>query len=94
MCLVIQLFAEKSAAKSAKHTINSIVPELDGAAGALEAEIAQLEEEEATLTESIRRTVGGLSDLRYGKFANGKLRDEIVDGLASLQEACEGKSSK
>lgn len=69
------------------------MPELDGAAGALEAEIARLEEEEAALTESIRQTVGGLSDLRYGKLANAQLRDEVVDGLASLQEACEGKSS-
>lgn len=75
-----------------KHDINSIIPELDGAATALEAEIAKLEAEEAALTESIQQTVGGLSDLRYGKFGNAQLKDEIVDGLGSLQEACEQKS--
>lgn len=69
-----------------------MIPELEGAVGALEAEIQRLEQEEATLQESIQQTIGGLSDLRYGKLANGKLRDEIVDGLKTLQEACESKS--
>jgi centromere-localized protein 2 len=69
-----------------------VIPELEGAVGALEAEIKRLEEEETALQESIQQTIGGLSDLRYGKLANSQLRDEIVDGLKSLQETCESKS--
>jgi len=34
-------------------------------------------------------TVGGLSDLRYGRLANGKLREEILEGLGRLEQACE-----
>jgi centromere-localized protein 2 len=89
---VTQLFGQDSGAKADKHTLNSIVPELDGAAGALEAEIEKLREEEAALSESIRQTIGGLSDLRYGKFANGQIKDEVIEGLASLQDTCESKS--
>ncbi|KAL7819255.1 Cnl2/NKP2 family domain-containing protein [Trichoderma aethiopicum] len=86
------LFGHESGLKSATHSIHSVIPELEGAVGALEAEIQRLEQEEATLQESIQQTIGGLSDLRYSKLANGKLRDEIVDGLKTLQEACESKS--
>lgn len=92
MLMRVQLFGHDSGLKSATHSLNSVIPELEGAVGALEAEIKRLEEEEAALQESIQQTIGGLSDLRYGKLANGKLRDEIVDGLKSLQEACENKS--
>lgn len=57
----------------------------------MELEIKQLEQEEEKLLESVRNTIGGLSDLRYGKFANGKISDEVVDGLQTLQETCESK---
>ncbi|KAH0490502.1 hypothetical protein TgHK011_001969 [Trichoderma gracile] len=86
------LFGHDSGLKSATHSIHSVIPELEGAVGALEAEIKRLEDEEAALQESIQQTIGGLSDLRYGKLANGKLRDEVVDGLKTLQDACESKS--
>ncbi|KAM0483309.1 hypothetical protein ACHAPX_002764 [Trichoderma viride] len=86
------LFGHDSGVKRATHSLNSVIPELEGAVGALEAEIKRLEEEEAALQESIQQTVGGLSDLRYGKLSNGNLRDEIIDGLKSLQETCESKS--
>ncbi|KAH6606721.1 hypothetical protein Trco_005874 [Trichoderma cornu-damae] len=86
------LFGHESGVRGATHSLNSVIPELEGAVGALEAEIKRLEEEEAALQESIQQTVGGLSDLRYGKMANSQLRDDIIDGLKSLQEACESKS--
>ncbi|KAF4507195.1 hypothetical protein G6O67_005858 [Ophiocordyceps sinensis] len=85
------LFGDVGGARGARHTVRSVVPELDGAAEALEAEIRQLREEEAALMASVRQTVGGLSDLRYGKLANGKLRGEVLDGLDSLQRACHDK---
>ncbi|KAH8706507.1 Cnl2/NKP2 family protein-domain-containing protein [Ilyonectria robusta] len=86
------LFGEVSGAKSARHNLASIIPELDGATGALETEMQKLAEEEAALLESVKQTIGGLSDLRYGKFANGDIKDEIIDGLKNVEAACEGKS--
>lgn len=81
-----------SGAKTAKHTLDSIIPEVEGAAGALEVDIQKLEEEEAALLDSLRQTIGGLSDLRYGKFANGKISSEVLDSLKTLQETCDNKS--
>lgn len=69
-----------------------MIPELDGAIGALEAELEKLKEEEAALLESVKQTIGGLSDLRYSKFANGQIKDEIIDGLGNMETACENKS--
>ncbi|KAM4059156.1 cnl2/NKP2 family protein [Hirsutella rhossiliensis] len=86
------LFGDASGARGARHTVRSVVPELDGAAEALEAEIRQLRDEEAALMASVKQTIGGLSDLRYGKLANGKLRGEVLDGLDSLQQTCHDKS--
>lgn len=80
-----------SGAKPAKHSLDTVVPELDGAASALEAEIDRLRDEEETLLASVRQTVGGLSDLRYGKFANGQITNEVLDGLATLRDACDSK---
>ncbi len=68
------------------------MPELDGAAGALQAEIASLQEQEAELTESISAIVGGLGELRHGAMANPNLREDVLDGLTSLREACNQKS--
>lgn len=78
--------------KDAKHDLNTIIPELDGANGALEVEIEKLQEEESALLEAVQQTVGGLSDLRYGKFANTKIKDEVIDGLETVLEACKSLS--
>lgn len=86
------MFAGNSGAKSSKHTLASMLPELAGASDALEVEIQNLQREEAALVESITRIVGNLSDLRYGKLGNTRLRDDVLDSLDSLQETCEGKS--
>lgn len=88
----VQLFGEASGAVSAKHTLTSVIPELEGAAGALEAEIEKLKEEEAVLLESVQQTIGALSDLRYGKFANGQISEDIIDGLKNVEAACQNKS--
>ncbi|KAM5364897.1 hypothetical protein ACJZ2D_011304 [Fusarium nematophilum] len=87
-----QLFGNSSRAPRAKHSLASIIPELEGATGALEAEIEKLREEEAALLESVHQTIGALSDLRYGKFANGQIGEEVVDGLKNVEAACENKS--
>ncbi|KAH8175552.1 cnl2/NKP2 family protein [Sarocladium implicatum] len=86
------LFGTGSGATKAKHTLSSIVPELDSAADALEAEIRRLNDEEAALSETIKQTIGALSDLRYGKFSDGQVRDEVIEGLATLRQSCEDKT--
>lgn len=88
----LQLFGDVSGAASAKHTLNSVIPELEGAAGVLHAELAYLKEEEATLLDSVQQTIGALSDLRYGKFANGRIGEGVIDGLKNVEAACENKS--
>ncbi|KAM3481739.1 hypothetical protein MY5147_000536 [Beauveria neobassiana] len=86
------LFAGDSAAKKAKHTLDSILPELDGAAGAVEAEIAKLRQQEADLRETIAHTIADLGDLRTGSLTNQQLPDEVLDGLENLQEICNRKT--
>ncbi|KAK4242125.1 Cnl2/NKP2 family protein-domain-containing protein [Achaetomium macrosporum] len=81
-----------SAPQNARHSLASILPDMEGAIGALEAELQLLEEEEAALLSSVRGTVGAMSDLRYGRLANSQLPDQVLDGLANLQEICRGKS--
>lgn len=86
------MFGSDSAAKKSKHTLDSILPELEGAGDALEAEIARLEQQEADLKDEIAKTVGDLSDLRTGSFANQQLPDQVLDGLESLREVCDRKT--
>ncbi|GAO16655.1 uncharacterized protein UV8b_00781 [Ustilaginoidea virens] len=86
------LFGNASGAKSAKHTLRSVLPELQGAAGAMEVEIEKLQEEEEQLIVSITQTVDGLSDLRYGKLSNAELKSQVLEGLANLDDTCRSKT--
>ncbi|OHF02391.1 Cnl2/NKP2 family protein [Colletotrichum orchidophilum] len=79
-------------AQDPKHTLNSIVPEMDTAIADVEAEIQELEAQESKLMESVKQTVGSMSDLRYGRLANPKLGEDVIQGLKSVQDACDGKS--
>ncbi|RDA94817.1 hypothetical protein CP533_4287 [Ophiocordyceps camponoti-saundersi (nom. inval.)] len=74
------------------HSLRSVLLELEGAVKALEAEIRILTDEEEALSEEVRQTISGLSDLRYGKFANGALKGQVSSGLDSLCEACHDKA--
>ncbi|KAK4115465.1 hypothetical protein N656DRAFT_703364 [Canariomyces notabilis] len=75
-----------------KHSIASILPDMESAVNELESELQLLEEEEAALLASIRQTVGSMSDLRYGRLANSRLHEQVLEGLANLQETCRGKN--
>jgi len=86
-----QLFPA-SVGDAPKHTLMSILPELERAAQDLEAELEQLESEETRLLQTARQTVGDLSDLRYGRLSNPQLRDQVIEGLQSVQETCKAKS--
>ncbi|ORY60108.1 Cnl2/NKP2 family protein-domain-containing protein [Pseudomassariella vexata] len=74
-----------------KHNLTTILPEMESAANDIEQETRKLEEEEAALLESVKQTVGGMSDLRYGRLANSKLRYEVLEGLNAIQEVCKRK---
>ncbi|KAK0634518.1 Cnl2/NKP2 family protein-domain-containing protein [Bombardia bombarda] len=77
-----------------KHTLPTIIPELESAITELEGELGRLEEQETTLLASVQQTVGGMSDLRYGRLASSQLREQVLDGLASLQATCkQGKNN-
>ncbi|KAG9232185.1 Cnl2/NKP2 family protein-domain-containing protein [Amylocarpus encephaloides] len=70
------------------HSLTSILPELELAASQVEEEIRRLEDEAETLLGEIHATVGGLSDIRYGRLANSNLPEQVVDGLERLEASC------
>lgn len=39
----------------------------------------------------INGVVDGLSDLRYGKFADTGIATDVLEGLKSVKAVCEGK---
>lgn len=61
---------------------------MENAVEDVEDEIRRQEEEAEALLEQMRGTVGGLSDLRYGRLANGQLREQVLDGLSRLEGSC------
>lgn len=66
------------------HSLDSILLELQTAEKDLEAEIAALEQEAKVLLSEMTATVGGLSDLRYGKFENGQINEDVIQSLKGL----------
>ncbi|KAI1341718.1 Cnl2/NKP2 family protein-domain-containing protein [Xylariaceae sp. FL0016] len=88
-----QLFGHISnTAKPKKHSLLSIIPDIDDATTDMEKELHSLEEEEAALLESVKHIAGNMSDLRYGRLANSKLPAEVLDGHESIQDICKRKS--
>tara|TARA_R110002060_G_scaffold62348_1_gene71741 strand:+ start:694 stop:909 length:216 start_codon:yes stop_codon:yes gene_type:complete len=69
--------------------LTSILPELESAVEEVEDEIRRLDEEAETLLAGMQSTVGGLSDLRYGRLANGQLREQVLEGLERLESSCD-----
>jgi centromere-localized protein 2 len=66
---------------------------LEAAIEELQNERSALEQESGVLLEDIQRTVGELSDLRYGKLSNaggGDAGKEVLEGLKRLEETCDG----
>lgn len=61
------LFGDASGLEAPKHSLHSILPELEITIDELEAEVETLEKEEAHLRQSLSQTIGNLSDLRYGR---------------------------
>ncbi|KAK0108937.1 hypothetical protein ONS96_002774 [Cadophora gregata f. sp. sojae] len=74
---------------SKPHTLSSILPELESAVEEVEDEIRRLDEEAEALLAEMQSNVGGLSDLRYGRLANGQLREQVIGGLERLESSCD-----
>ncbi|KAG6037574.1 hypothetical protein E4U41_004908, partial [Claviceps citrina] len=85
------LYGDKAGVKSTKHTLQSILPDLEGAAGALEDEMQQLHDDEERLIASIAQTVDSLGALRYGGFSTEGLGGLVGGALEALREECVGK---
>lgn len=65
------------------------MPELERAVEDVEDEVRRDKEEAEALLEEMRAIVGELSDLRYGRLANGDLREQVLEGLARLESSCD-----
>lgn len=76
------------------HSLSSLVAEMEAACDDIEREIDGVDEKADELLADLNSTVGGLSDLRYGKFQDsaGRTAEEVVDeafeGLENLEDAC------
>jgi centromere-localized protein 2 len=62
---------------------------MEGAIEDIEDEIRRLEEEAEMMSSEMKSTIGGLSDLRYGRLANAQLPEQVLEGLERLESACE-----
>jgi centromere-localized protein 2 len=66
-----------------------MVEALGAAVAAVESEVEALEGGNEVLLEDIGGMVGGLSDLRYGRFANSQMGGDVLRGLQGLERKCE-----
>lgn len=76
--------------QSTFHSRSSLLNAMKSAIVSLEAEIRELDKEAAGIMESMKETVGGLSDLRYGKLANDGLPRDLEEGLRGLVDVASG----
>lgn len=59
------------------------------AADDLDAEFQNLDKECETMLDELKVTIGDLSDLRYGKFANVGIDGKVTSDLENLHNTCE-----
>jgi centromere-localized protein 2 len=69
--------------------LSSIIPSLESAAEDVANELQSLEGEAALLLVDITAIMSGLSDLRYGRLANGQLNQEVLESLEGLETVCD-----
>lgn len=62
---------------------------MTAAADDLDAEFRDLDKECEMILGELKVTIGDLSDLRYGKFANVGIDGKIVSDLENLHNTCE-----
>ena len=92
----IQLFGSNGSLpqRTKGHTMPSMLGEMDKACHELKAEATNAAAEAQTILNHVQEIVGGLSDLRYGKFArvpgvgNEGLEKEVIMRLRALGNTC------
>ena len=92
----VQLFGPTGSLqqRDKRHTMASLLHDMEHTCEHLEAESQQTEAEAEELLRHMKETIGALSDLRYGKFAKGPsmevggMEGEVVKALKGLEEAC------
>ncbi|PQE27940.1 cnl2 nkp2 family protein [Rutstroemia sp. NJR-2017a BBW] len=72
------------------HSLATIIPEMEAAVADLEDEIRVMEEESEELVQGMRGTVGGLSDLRYGRAGDRALGEGVLEGLGRVRGVAGG----
>jgi centromere-localized protein 2 len=93
--LDLQLFGLTSSSQKLDfHSFSSLVSEMEGACATLEREIAATEKDASSTLAEMRKTVGELSDLRYGKLNKPGMTPEdfvgeTIRGLKGLEDACD-----
>ncbi|KAJ5160834.1 uncharacterized protein N7482_007838 [Penicillium canariense] len=75
------------------HSVASLLAAMETASANMEREIADVDEEAASLLQELHTTVGDMSDLRYGKLQGpagtaNDLAAETIQGLQNLEDAC------
>lgn len=81
---------------SQMHDKGSLLREMEKVCRDLESQIQNSQSAAEHHLEELRETIGGLSDLRYGKFSkvpgsDHNLAEEVVTALKNLDGACEQK---
>ena len=75
------------------HTLQTVHSSIEDACQSLEAQIAEMEEENRRALAEVQEAVGALSDLRHGRFAqpaSGEdLGKEVLATLRRLGAVCE-----
>ena len=93
----LQLFGPAGSlpARDRRHTVDSLLREMEYTCRHLELEAQQAGTKAKEMLRHTQETVGGLSDLRYGKFAKtpsmemGRMEGEVVKALRGLEDACD-----
>ncbi|KAJ4985383.1 Cnl2/NKP2 family protein [Stagonosporopsis vannaccii] len=74
------------------HTLQTVHSSIEDACQSLEAQIAEMEEENQRALAEIQETVGALSDLRHGRFAQSAsgedIGEEVLATLKRLEAVC------
>lgn len=93
----MKLFPEHANDQQRKaHTLETLVPEMGQASEDIEEELAEMEREAQSTLKELQATIGGLSDLRYGRFSkthgsSGEdLATEVMESLQRIQQLSDG----
>ncbi|OQE43028.1 hypothetical protein PENCOP_c003G01883 [Penicillium coprophilum] len=89
----LHLFGQPPTAPGDYHSVASLLAVLERASANIEHEIDGVDQEAAKILAQLNRTVGDMSDLRYGKLQGpaGTAEDvagEAIKGLQNLEDVC------